>query len=116
MWTTTPWCSRTDAREPAAIIKAARRTLDPIQPVAVLCIGVLNFIEGPGLVAGVLRELAAALCPGSYLAIMQPAAHQGLHPAQRRWNELAALPAWLRDRAERGLLVRRTLPSGAGHR
>jgi len=93
-------CLQADAREPAAIIDAARRTLDLNQPVAVLLIGVLNFIEGPGLVAGVLRELVAALCPGSYLAIMQPAADKGLHPVQRRWNELAALPVWLRDRAE----------------
>jgi hypothetical protein len=93
-------CLEADAREPAAIINAARRTLDPSQPVAILMIGVLNFIEGPGLVAGVLRELVAALCPGSYLAIMQPAEDEGLHPVQRRWNELAALPVWLRDREE----------------
>jgi hypothetical protein len=93
-------CLEADAREPAAIIDAARRTLDPGQPVAILMIGVLNFIEGPGLVAGVLRELVAALCPGSYLAVMQPAADEGLRPVQRRWNELATLPVWLRDRAE----------------
>lgn len=93
-------CLEADAREPTAIIDAARRTIDLNQPVAVLMIGVLNFIEGPGLVAAVLRELVAALCQGSYLAIMQPAADKGLLPVQRRWNELAALPVWLRDRAE----------------
>jgi hypothetical protein len=48
----------------------------------------------------VLRELTAALCPGSYLAVMQPAAHEGLLAVQRRWNELGALPVWLRDRTE----------------
>ena len=93
-------CLQADAREPAAIIDAARRTLDPGQPVAILLIGVLHFIEGPGLVARVLRELTAALCPGSYLAVMQPAAHEGLRAVQRRWNELSALPVWLRDRTE----------------
>jgi S-adenosyl methyltransferase len=65
-----------------------------------MMIGVLNFIEGPGLVAAVLGSLVAALSPGSYLAIMQPAEDNGLHAVQRRWNELAAQPVWLRDRAE----------------
>jgi hypothetical protein len=49
-------CLEADAREPAAIINAAWRTLNPGQPVALLMIGVLNFIEGPGLVARVLRD------------------------------------------------------------
>jgi S-adenosyl methyltransferase len=89
-----------DAREPAAIINAAWRTLHPGQPVVLLMIAVLNFIEGPGLVARVARELTAALCPGSYLAIMQPAEHEGLLAVRRRWNQLAALPVWLRDREE----------------
>ena len=89
-----------DAREPAAIIDAARRTLDLGQPAAVMMIGVLNFVEGPGLVAAVLRTLVAALCPGSYLAIMQPAEDGGLHAAQRWWNEHGQLSAWLRDREE----------------
>jgi len=89
-----------DAREPAAIIDAARDTLDLSQPTAIVLIDVLNFIEGPGLVETVLRALVAALSPGSYLAILQPAAGEGLLPAQRRWNELAALPVWLRDRTE----------------
>jgi len=38
-------CLEADAREPAAIIGPARRTLDLSQPVALLMIGVLNFIE-----------------------------------------------------------------------
>jgi S-adenosyl methyltransferase len=89
-----------DARVPAAIIAAAGRTLDLSQPAAVVMIGVLTFIEGPGLAAAVLRALVGALCPGSYLAIMQAAADERLLAAQRRWNELGRLPAWLRDRAE----------------
>ena len=89
-----------DAREPAAIIDAAQRTLDLSQPAAITMIGVLNFIEGPGLVADVLRTLTEAMSPGSYLAIMQPAKDGGLFAAQRRWNEVGPLRAWLRDRAE----------------
>jgi O-methyltransferase involved in polyketide biosynthesis len=89
-----------DAREPAAIIDAARHTLDLGQPAAIVMIGVLNFIEGPGLVAAVLRALVAALSPGSYLAIAQPAPAERWLAAQRRWNQLASLPVWLRDREE----------------
>jgi S-adenosyl methyltransferase len=58
-----------DAREPAAIIDAARHTLDLGQPAAIVMIGILNFIEGPGLVAAVLRALIAALSRGSYLEV-----------------------------------------------
>jgi S-adenosyl methyltransferase len=89
-----------DARDPAAIIDGARRTLDLSGPAAIMMIGVLNFIEGPGLVAAVLRTLVEAMSQGSYLAIMQPAEDSGLLAAQRRWNELGPLAAWLRDRAE----------------
>jgi S-adenosyl methyltransferase len=89
-----------DAREPAAIVNGARRTLDLSQPTAILMIGILNFIEGPGLVAAVLRQLVTAMSPGSCLVIVQPAQDEGLRAARRRWNELGQLPAWLRDRAE----------------
>jgi len=93
-------CLEADAREPAAIIDAARRTLDFGQPVAIVMIGVLNFIEGPGLVAAVLRALVAALSQGSYLVIAHPAPAERWLAAQRRWNQLAQLPVWLRDREE----------------
>ncbi|HEX4398583.1 MAG TPA: SAM-dependent methyltransferase, partial [Trebonia sp.] len=83
-----------------ALIDAARRTLDFGQPAAIVMIGVLNFIEGPGLVAAVLRELIAALCPDSYLAVVQAAPAERWLAAQRRWNQLAPLPVWLRDREE----------------
>ncbi len=89
-----------DAREPAAIIDAARLTLDLGQPAAIVMIGILNFIEGPGSVAAVLRTLVAALSPGSYLAIAQPAPAERWLAAQRRWNQHAPLRVWLRDREE----------------
>jgi hypothetical protein len=48
----------------------------------------------------VLRTLIAALSPGSYLAIAQAAPAERWLAAQRRWNQLAPLPVWLRDREE----------------
>jgi hypothetical protein len=89
-----------DARDPGKIIAGAQETLDFDQPVAIVMIHILNYIEGPAEVAGILRTLAAALPSGGYLAIMQPAAVKGLAEVQRRWNQLAPIRLWLRDREE----------------
>jgi hypothetical protein len=91
-----------DGRQPGKIIEAARETLDFDQPVAVVLIGVLNFIEGTAAEIGAI--IAALLDPapsGSYLALTQAASDldESLITAQRRWNELATTPVWLRDRA-----------------
>ena len=89
-----------DAREPGKIIASAQDTLDFDQPVAIVMIHILNYIEGPAEVAAILRTLTAALPSGGYLAIMHPAADEELAEVQRRWNQLAPIRLWLRDRAE----------------
>ena len=92
-----------DAREPVKIIEASRQTLDFDQPVAVALIGTLNFIEGTaGEIAAILGPLLDAVPSGSYLAVAQAASDldEAVLMAQRRWNEMAATPVWLRDRAE----------------
>jgi hypothetical protein len=91
-----------DARQPGKVIEAARETLDFDRPVALVLIGILNFIEGTaGEVAAIVRTLLDAVPSGSYLALTQAAddLDEALLAAQRRWNELAATPVWLRDRA-----------------
>lgn len=124
-----------DAREPAAIIDAARLTLDLGQPAAIVMIGILNFIQGPGLVAAVLRTLVAALSPGSYLAIAQPARPNGGSPPSgggtstprcgsgcataRRWPPGSpACPWWRRasSRSTSGVLIRATRRTPMGSR
>jgi len=89
-----------DARDPGKIIAGAQETLDFDQPVAIVMIHILNYIEGPAEVAGILRTLTGALPAGGYVAIMHPAADEGLAEVQRRWNQLAPIRLWLRDRAE----------------
>jgi S-adenosyl methyltransferase len=89
-----------DAREPGKIIASARETIDFDQPVAIVMINILNYIEGPAEVAAILQTLTDALPSCGYLAIMHPAADKGLVAAQQRWNQLAPVPLWLRDRAE----------------
>jgi hypothetical protein len=91
-----------DIREPVKIVEAARETLDFEQPVALVLIDVLNFIEGTaGEIAAILRPLLDAAPSGSYLALTQAASDldRTLITAQRRWNEMATTPVWLRDRA-----------------
>jgi hypothetical protein len=90
-----------DARNVEGIISAAARTVDFSQPVAVILIGILNFIPGDG--AGeIVRALRDAVAPGSYLIIMQPASDLDplLEIAAHRWNQIAATPVTLRSRAE----------------
>ena len=85
-----------DVRDTRAVIAGASETLDLAKPVGVIMIDILNFLEDA---ADVLARLAAAVPAGSYLAIMQPSRDDRLTVAARRWNQLAATPVFLRDRA-----------------
>ena len=86
-----------DARDPASVIAGAARTLDLAQPVGIVMIDILNFLEDA---VDVLGRLAAAVPAGSYLAVMQPSKDERLTDAARRWNQLADTPVFLRDRAQ----------------
>ena len=83
-----------DVRDTRAVMAGASATLDLAQPVGVIMINILNFLEDA---AEVLARLAAAVPAGSYLAIMQPSRDERLTAAARRWNQLAATPVFLRD-------------------
>jgi hypothetical protein len=89
-----------DARDPGKIIASAQDTLDLSEPVAIVMIDVLNFIDGTREVGAIIRTLLEAVPSGSYLALMQPAIDEGLLIAQRRWNQISPIPVWLRDRDE----------------
>ena len=58
-----------DRRDPEAILQAAAQTLDFTQPVAVILVAVLHFLADADDPAGVVATLAAALAPGSFVAI-----------------------------------------------
>jgi S-adenosyl methyltransferase len=58
-----------DVRDPARILGEAAGTLDFTQPAAVLLIAVLHFIPDADDPAGLVKTLAGALAPGSFLAI-----------------------------------------------
>ncbi len=59
----------TDLRDTTAILRGAARTLDLARPAAVLLLAVLHFVPDADGPAGIVAALAAALAPGSYIAI-----------------------------------------------
>ena len=90
-----------DARDPDTIVSQAGATLDFGEPVAIMMVDLLNFIDDEAA-AAILPRLTAAVVPGSYLAIMHPASDldPALLEAGQRWNQLAAQPVRLRSRAD----------------
>jgi S-adenosyl methyltransferase len=88
-----------DARDTEALVAGAQASLDFAQPVGLIMIDVLNFIEDA---ADVVGRLLAAVPAGSHLAVMHPLRDERITMAAHRWNQLAAMPVFLRDREQMG--------------
>nr|WP_308121157.1 SAM-dependent methyltransferase [Actinoplanes bogorensis] len=88
-----------DARDTAAIVGQARETLNFEQPVAVLLLGVLNFISDDLEAYEIVSGLMASVPSGSYLAIAHPTLEirpEESAAAARQWNATATPPITLR--------------------
>jgi O-methyltransferase involved in polyketide biosynthesis len=96
-----------DARDPRTIIKEAGATLDFSEPVAIIMICLLNFIDDDAVVSEITPALTAAVPPGSFVAIMHPASDldPALLEAERLWNMLAAQRVKLRPRKDVAALL-----------
>ncbi|HEY5990294.1 MAG TPA: SAM-dependent methyltransferase [Streptosporangiaceae bacterium] len=84
-----------DLRDPRTLLREAACALDFTQPVGVLLLAVLHFLAGPDDPAGVVKTLAGALAPGSYLAISHLTADYaptGVNAAAAAYNALAPAP------------------------
>ncbi|WP_017537806.1 SAM-dependent methyltransferase [Nocardiopsis halophila] len=84
-----------DARDTRRVLAEASRTLDFDRPVALMMLGVLNFIEDDDEVAALVRRLVDALAPGSHVALSHPIVHTGEGgnaEAMAYWNENATPP------------------------
>jgi O-methyltransferase involved in polyketide biosynthesis len=66
-----------DVRDPDTILAEAARTLDFDQPIGLMLLGVLNFVEDTEQVAGIIDRLVDALVPGSYVAFTHPTTELG---------------------------------------
>jgi O-methyltransferase involved in polyketide biosynthesis len=91
-----------DARDPDAIIAEAGAALDLAEPVAIIMVDLLNFIDDDDVARAATAALTTAVPSGSYLTIMHPASDldPALLEAEQRWNQLAAQRVRLRSRQE----------------
>ncbi len=92
-----------DARDPERILRALEPTLDLTKPVAVMMLGILNFVLDTEEARGIVRTLMDAMPPGSRLVLTHPTLElggEGNEAAMRFWNENATPPITARSRAE----------------
>ncbi|MFI5805488.1 SAM-dependent methyltransferase [Streptomyces sp. NPDC051561] len=92
-----------DAHDPDAILKEAGRTLDLDRPVALMLLGILNFVADTAEARSIVRTLMDALPAGSHLAITHPTLElggEGNEAAMAFWNENATPPITARTGAE----------------
>ena len=92
-----------DLRDLAQILAQAADTLNFSQPVAVLLIAVLHFIQDSDDPRQLVQALMDAVPSGSYLAIVHAASDVGaenMTEAERRYNEQASARFKARDREQ----------------
>jgi S-adenosyl methyltransferase len=66
-----------DVRDPATILAGAAATLDFGQPIAVMLIAIMHCVPDEDDPYAIVRQLMAAVPPGSYLVLSQPAKDMG---------------------------------------
>jgi hypothetical protein len=92
-----------DAHRPEEILTAAAETLDFDRPVAIMLLGLLNFILDTDEANRVVSALVGAVPSGSYLVISHPTLELGGEAnveAMAFWNEHAKPPITARSVAE----------------
>ncbi|MET9423002.1 SAM-dependent methyltransferase [Streptomyces sp. NPDC006540] len=92
-----------DAHDPGAVLRSAPATLDLRRPVAVMMLGILNFVLDTDKARSIVRTLMDALPSGSHLVLTHPTLElggEGNAQAMAFWNENATPPITARSRAE----------------
>ncbi|MDT0344344.1 SAM-dependent methyltransferase [Streptomyces litchfieldiae] len=93
-----------DVRDTDAILARAARTLDLSRPVALMMLGVMQFVEEDGEAYATVARLLQALAPGSHLVLSHPSnALRGerMEEGVRQWNAGGGSPRIvLRTQAE----------------
>jgi hypothetical protein len=90
-----------DVRDTDDILLAAGRTLDFSQPVALMLLGILNFIMDDDEARAIVHRLLDAVPSGSYLVIAHPTNEvhgDVMEEAVRSWNENGSFQLTLRGR------------------
>ncbi|PRX98075.1 SAM-dependent methyltransferase [Allonocardiopsis opalescens] len=89
-----------DVRDPARVLREASRTLDLDRPVALMLMGIMEFVTDDGQARAVVRELMDALPSGSYLMMYDGTnvVHRERSDAvARQWNASGSTPLVLRS-------------------
>jgi hypothetical protein len=91
-----------DVHDPDALLERAALTLDFDRPVAVMLLGILNFVLDTDKARDVVRRVMAAVPSGSHLVLTHPTfdadlGGEGQIPAMRFWNENATPPITARS-------------------
>jgi trans-aconitate methyltransferase len=92
-----------DLHDPGQILAEAARTLDFGQPVALMLLGILHHVADAGEAYSIVRQLTAALAPGSFLAVNHStnAVHgAAMEEAVAHWNRVGKPPMTLRSRQQ----------------
>jgi hypothetical protein len=92
-----------DIQHVGEVLAGARRTLDFDRPVAVMMLGILNFVLDDEEAGQIVAELVEAVPSGSYLAITHPTVELGGEmnvPAMEFYNKRARPRIRARDRAQ----------------
>ncbi|MER5211734.1 SAM-dependent methyltransferase [Streptomyces sp. NPDC002838] len=94
-----------DVHDPDAILERASGTLDFSKPVAVMMLGILNFVLDTEAARDIARRVMATVPPGSYLVLTHPTfdadlGGEGQIPAMKFWNENATPPITARSRED----------------
>ncbi|MBO0774556.1 MAG: SAM-dependent methyltransferase, partial [Actinobacteria bacterium] len=88
-----------DLHDPDTILAEAGRTLDFAQPVALMLISVLHHIPDTGKAYEIVKQLVAALAPGSFVAInhsTSAVSGEAMEEAVRHWNQVGTPSMTLR--------------------
>ncbi|WP_328351558.1 SAM-dependent methyltransferase [Streptomyces sp. NBC_00445] len=94
-----------DVHDPDAILERAARSLDFTRPVAVMMLGILNFVLDTDKARHIVGRVMEAVPSGSFLVLTHPTfdadlGGEGQIPAMKFWNENATPPITARSRAD----------------
>ncbi|MBB5868854.1 hypothetical protein F4553_002233 [Allocatelliglobosispora scoriae] len=91
-----------DIRDPEAILGSAERTLKFDQPIAIMLLGILNFVVDDDEAAAIVRRLVDAVPSGSYLVVSHPTTEvhkEAVVRAMEMWNASGSAPITARTPA-----------------
>lgn len=92
-----------DVRDPETILDEAAETLDFTKPIALMLLGIVNYVVDSDEARAIVNRLLDSLVPGSYLVLSHPTAEvhgEAVENSMRRWNESGAAPIRTRNRHE----------------